>query len=101
MNPKNIKILISILITVTVITTGVIFWRIAKDEIFYLCGNFSSGVTKSSVVRQLETANLSSYTHTVNENSSIIVFSSRLYFVANQCIIDLDKSEKVVLADYK
>jgi hypothetical protein len=29
------------------------------------------------------------------------VFSSRLYFVANQCIIDLDKSEKVVLADYK
>ena len=59
MKPKNIKILISILITVTVITTGVIFWRIAKDEIFYLCGNFSSGVTKSSVVRQLETANLS------------------------------------------
>jgi hypothetical protein len=101
MKPKNIKILISILITVAFITTGAIFWKIAKDEIFYLCGNFSSGVTKPSVVRQLETANLSSYTHTVNENGSIIVFSSRLYFVADQCIIELDKSEKVVLADYK
>ncbi|MEW6999356.1 hypothetical protein AADZ86_16845 [Colwelliaceae bacterium BS250] len=101
MKQKNKKLLISLLITFALITTAANFWKIAKDEIFYLCGNFSSGVTKLSVVRQLETANLSSYTYTANENGSIIVFSSRLYFVTNQCIIELDKSEKVVLAGYK
>jgi hypothetical protein len=101
MKPKNQKLFISFLITTVFIVTCTIFWQIAKDEIFYLCGNFSAGVTKSSVIRQLETANLSSYKHTINENGSIIVFSSRLYFVTNQCIIALDKSEKVVLAGYK
>jgi hypothetical protein len=29
------------------------------------------------------------------------VFSSKLNFVTNQCVIELDKSEKVVLAVYK
>ena len=73
----------------------------ANDEIFFLCGNFSSGAKRPSVIRQLETANLSSYKNTITENGSIIVFSSRLNFVTNQCIIKLDKGEKVVLAVYK
>ena len=33
----------------------------ARNEIYYLCGNFKSGVSYSSVVRQLDTANLSDY----------------------------------------
>ena len=56
---------------------------------------------KLNVVKQLETVNLSSHTHTINENGSTIVFSSRLFFVINKCIIELDKTEKVVLAGYK
>ena len=61
MKSKNKKILISLLVVLVFIITGAIFWKIAKDEIFYLCGNFSVGVNKSSVIRQLETANLSIY----------------------------------------
>ena len=101
MKLKNKKILISLLVVFVLITTGVIFCKIAKNEIFYLCGNFSAGVKKPSVIRQLETANLSSYKNTINENGAIIVFSSKLNFVTNQCVIELDKSDKVVLAVYK
>ncbi|QIR15406.1 hypothetical protein [Shewanella aestuarii] len=77
------------------------YWKIAKDEIFYLCSNFSFGVTQASVIRQLNTADLSHYTHTLNESGSIIVLSSQLYFVTNQCTIELDKHEKVVFAAYQ
>lgn len=98
---KNNKRLLGLFITFIITATGVIFWKIANDEIVYLCGNFSAGLKKSSVVKQLETANLSNYKHTINENGAVIVFSSRLYFVTNQCIIELDKREKVVLAGYK
>ena len=101
MKPKNKKILFSLLGIVAFITSCTIFWKIAKDEIFYLCGNFSAGITKSNVVKQLETAELSKYKMTINEKGSIIVFSSKLNFVTNQCIIELDKSEKVVLSGYK
>lgn len=101
MKPKNKIVFISLLITVVFITTCTIFWKIGKDEIFYLCGNFSADLTKESVIRQLDTAELSSYKTTVNENGSIIVFSSRLLFVPDQCVIELDKNEKVVRAVYK
>ena len=95
------KLLISLLITIVFITVFTTLWKTANDEIFYLCGNFSAVEAKSNVIRQLETANLSGYNHTTNENGSTIVFSSRLFFVTNQCIIELDKSEKVVLVNYK
>ncbi len=97
MNLSNKKLLISLLIT---IITGAIFWKIAKDEIFYLCSNFSAGVTKSIVIRQLNTANLSSYMNTSNDSGSTIVFSSKVYFVSNQCVIKLDESEKVIHASF-
>ena len=101
MKLKNKKLLISLLITVVFITVFTILWKTGKDEVYYLCGNFSAGETKSNVIRQLETANLSSYTNKADVNGSSIVFSSRLFFVTNQCIIKLDTSEKVVLTNYK
>jgi hypothetical protein len=101
MKLKNYKLLVSLLISAVFITAFTILWKTGADEVYYLCGNFSAGNTKLSVIRQLETANLSSYTHKVDVNESIIVFSSRLFFVTNQCIIKLDKSEKVVLVNYK
>ena len=101
MKLKNNKLLISLLITAVFITVFAILWKTGKDEVCYLCGNFSAGEMKSNVIRQLETANLSSYTHKIDVNGSSIVFSSRLFFVTNQCIIKLDTSEKVVLTSYK
>lgn len=101
MKSSNKKLLIILLIAIAFITSGSILWKIAKDEVFYLCGNFSAGVMKSSVVRQMDTANLSNYTDSVNENGSTIVFTSELFFVSNQCVIKFDKSEKVALASFK
>jgi hypothetical protein len=101
MKLKNNKLLISLLITAVFITVFTILWKMGKDEVYYLCGNFSAGETKSNVIRQLETANLSNYTNKADVNGSIIVFSSRFFFVTNQCIIKLDKSDKVLLASYK
>jgi hypothetical protein len=89
--------------TVTAIITSticLIFWSIAKDEIFYLCGNFSSGVEKSSVIRQLQTANLSTYTDSDTKSGSRIVFSSKLKFVSYKCIMELDKNDVVISAVY-
>ena len=37
------------------------FAAAARDDIYYLCGNFKAGVSHSSVLRQLETVNLSAY----------------------------------------
>lgn len=101
MKRKYKKLLIILLVTAVFITASTILWKIGKDEVYYLCNNFSAGETKSNVIRQLETANLSSYTYTIDENGSIIVFSSQLFFVTKRCIIKLDKSEKVVRASYK
>ena len=100
MKLNNKRLIISLLITVTV-AVFIFLWKTGKDEVYYLCSNFSVGETKSNVIRQLDTANLSSYTQTADENGSTIVFSSRLFFVPNQCIIELDKKEKVVRANYK
>ena len=101
MKPKNRKQLFSLFTTIIFITVFAIMWKIGKDDIYYVCENFSAGERKEAVIKQLETANLSRYTEIIDENGSIIVFSSRFFFVTNQCVIELDKSEKVVRASYK
>ena len=100
MTTKNKYQFYFIAIAIITFTTSVIFWSMAEDEIFYLCGNFSSGVEKSSVIRQLDTANLSTYKQSVTKDGSIIIFSSKLNFVSYKCIIELDKNDAVISAEY-
>ncbi|PCH59067.1 MAG: hypothetical protein COC19_07685 [SAR86 cluster bacterium] len=76
--------------------TELVFWNIARDEIYYLCSNFSEGVEQSSVIMQLDTANLSRYQQSVTENGSRIIFSSIVNFNFYQCIIELDKDKTVL-----
>lgn len=92
MTAKNKYQCYFIVIAVSTFTLGVISWSMAKDEIFYLCGNFSSGVEKSSVIKQLATANLSTYEHVTIKNGSKIIFSSRLNFVSYRCIINFNNN---------
>jgi len=98
---KNNTLLIRLLITAVFIALFTLLWKTGNDEVYYLCGNFSAGETKSNVIRQLETANLSNYTHNIDANGSIIVFSSKLFFVTNECIIKFNKNGRVVLASYE
>ena len=89
-----------IAIAIITFTTGVIFWIMAKNEIFFLCDNFSYGVKKLSVIRQLKTANLSTHKQIITEDGSRIIFSSKLNFISYKCVIDLDKNDAVVSAAY-
>ncbi|MCH8492726.1 MAG: hypothetical protein LAT53_05775 [Idiomarina sp.] len=82
------------------LTTVAILWNSAREEIFFLCGNFSEGVEKVSVVRQLDTANLSSYEQVATEYGSEIVFSSKLNLGVYQCIIEFDGNNRVIRATF-
>jgi flagellar biosynthesis/type III secretory pathway M-ring protein FliF/YscJ len=84
---------------VTIIVVALIvygfFWKAARDEVFFLCGNFSSDVDQIDVIRQLETANLSNHLTSNNEDGIAIVFSSNVNFSMYKCIIKIDNTGKV------
>ena len=69
----------------------------AKDEIYYLCGNFKAGVSYSSVLRQLDTVHLSVYRL---EKSERVIHSSALHLNLLRCEITFDQDGKVSSAIY-
>ncbi len=73
----------------------------ARNEIYYLCGNFKSGVSYSSVVRQLDTANLSDYKVEETEQGKRVTYSSALHLNLVRCEITFAEDEKVNQAIYK
>ena len=73
----------------------------AMNEIYYLCGNFKSGVSYSSVVRQLDTANLSDYKIEKSEQGKRVTYSSALHLNLVRCEITFAEDEKVSHAIYK
>lgn len=81
-------------------TTGTIgfYSRAAYQEVYYLCHNFSAGVSKSSVIRQLNTATLSSIAQT--KDGMVITFSSNLFWVGSTCVIEFDSQEQVTKARF-
>ncbi|MBM7071863.1 hypothetical protein JQC92_07380 [Shewanella sp. 202IG2-18] len=100
MTTKNKYLIFFTSLVIIVAVTSAVFWEFARQEVYYLCGNFSSGEKKSGVIRQLNTANLSEYSQSVTESGSKITFSSKLNFHIYQCTIELDKNNKVVSATY-
>ena len=79
----------------------VFFALSARNEIYYLCGNFKSGVSYSSVVRQLDTTNLSNYKIEKSEQGKRVIHSSALHLNLVRCEIVFDEDEKVSHATYK
>ena len=73
----------------------------ARNEIYYLCGNFKSGVSYSSVARQLDTANLSDYKIEKSEQGKRVTHSSALHLNLVRCEITFAEDEKVSHAIYK
>ena len=73
----------------------------ARNEIYYLCGNFKSGVSYSSVVRQLDTANLSDYKIEKSEQGKRVTYSSMLHLNLVRCEIIFAEDENVSHAIYK
>ena len=73
----------------------------ARNEIYYLCGNFKSGVSYSSVLRQLDTANLSNYKIEKSEQAKQVTHSSAIHLNLVRCEITFAEDEKVSHAIYK
>ena len=78
----------------------VFFALSARNEIYYLCGNFKSGVSYSSVVRQLDTANLSDYKIEKSEQGKQVTHSSAIHLNLVRCAITFAEDEKVSHAIY-
>lgn len=72
------------------------YWSEARKEVTYLCGNFYQGVTKESVTRQLETANLLRYRTEFTANGSKIIADSALHFDHYVCTIWFSKQNRVI-----
>jgi hypothetical protein len=90
----------TIFLLVICLTVYIVLWNIARDEIYYLCGNFSEGVEQASVISQLETAKLSSYVKTDDKLGLKIIFSSKINFSVYQCSIEIDKNGEVIEATF-
>lgn len=72
----------------------------ARKEVYYLCGNFSKGTSYSSVIRQLNTVNLSEYKVENLPQGKRVIHSSALHFHLLSCDIEFNQQEKVVAVSY-
>jgi hypothetical protein len=99
-NRKRIYQYSTIFLLISCLTVYAVFWNIARKEVYYLCSNFGKGVKQTSVIRQLETAKLSSYVKTDDKLGVNINFSSNVNFSFYQCLIEIDKNKKVIKATF-
>lgn len=72
----------------------------ARKEIYYLCGSFGKGTAYSSVIRQLNTVNLSEYKVENLPQGKRVIHSSVLHFHLLSCDIEFSPQEKVVSVLY-
>ena len=93
--------LVSVGLLLLLVGTYTFFALAARNEIYYLCGNFKTGVSYSSVVKQLETANLSYYKLEKSEQGMRVIHSSALHLNLVRCEITFAEDEKVSHAIYK
>ena len=85
-------------VSLVVVFTFAFFWTSARDEVFYLCGNFVKGVTRDSVVRQLDTGEFLRYEQTNVGQGSRILVNSSLTLDVYTCTITLDQDDDVINA---
>jgi hypothetical protein len=75
------------------------YWNEARKEVVFLCGNFTRGVTQTSVLRQLDTGNFLRYRLQKDSAGSRIVVDSGLTFGVYRCVIEFDRNDEVISAE--
>lgn len=81
--------------------TYIVFAWAARNEIFFLCGNFRDGVSYASVVRQMESSNLSVHAIESSDFISYISQTSPLHLHLLECKVEFDTlGERVVRSTY-
>lgn len=93
----------AVIIAIGLLSIGVylFFALAARDEIYYLCGNFKEGVSYTSVLRQLDTVTLSTYEVERSEQGKRVIHSSALHFNLLRCEIAFAQDERVSWASYR
>ena len=87
--------------TLALLTAAIFLWQTARDEIYYLCGNFKPGVSVASVRQQLNTGEFLRYTEAYSDNGSIIEVNSRVTFDIYRCTIAFDTNGTVTNARFR
>jgi len=95
---NRIYIVISALLVLVVVTIAA-YSNEARKEIYFLCGNFSNGVSEASVLKQLNTVSLSQFKVVETTSGKRIELESAINFGLYQCIIELDSDGNVTRAD--
>jgi len=95
--PVASKFAIGIVLAALVIVAAV-YWNEARKEVVFLCGNFTKGVSRSSVIRQLKTGDFLRYQLEEVSTGSRMKVDSMLTFGVYECMIDFDPEDKVVQA---
>ena len=91
---------IALLAFVTAIIIFGVVWNEARKEIFYLCENFSPGVSRDSVIRQLDTGEFLRYEVQILPGGERIVIDSAYHFGVYRCAVDLDTAQIVLRREF-
>ncbi|NDV93028.1 hypothetical protein GTH32_17815 [Alteromonas sp. 345S023] len=83
---------------IAILVAFTFYWIEARREVIVLCDNFQPGVSKKSVERQLNTAELMLYDTQFVANGSRINAYSPLHMGMMSCRIEFNKQDIVVFS---
>ena len=83
---------------IALLITTTFYWIEARREVIILCDNLTPGVSKKSVERQLDTANLLLWDTEFVANGSKIEAYSPLHLGIMQCSVEFNKQDIVVFS---
>lgn len=86
------------IVAIAALVAFTFYWIEARREVIVLCDNFQPGVSKKSVERQLNTAELMLYDTQFVANGSRINAYSPLHMGMMSCRIDFNKQDIVVFS---
>jgi hypothetical protein len=92
------RAIITTLVAIVIASITAFYWNEARKEVVFLCGNFTGGVSQSSVLTQLQTGNFLRYQVKGTETGNRISVESVIGFGAPRCLIEFNKQDKVIQA---
>ena len=95
---KHVAKYVVSLLLVAVFVVAAVYWNEARKEIVFLCGNFHSGVSEGTIIRQLETGNLLRYQREDTPSGQRVVVDSPYNLFVSKCVVDFDEKGNVVAA---
>ena len=98
MNPKYRLPLFGVTVLLLFVVVAAFYWNEARKEVVFLCGNFSSGVSRANVQRQLDTGNLLRYRAEEFPGGQRIIVDSGLNVGVYRCVVEFDGNNRVLRA---